>query len=189
MNILYMGKYKKRFHAVILQIKNLPHGSTILELCFGDIYIAEFCNEAGYRWKGLDINNYFVQLAQRMGFDAQNKDVAKLEVLPKANVCVMMGSLYHFHPHSETVLAKMLQASENIVISEPVLNLSSKKGLIGFLAKRAANIGKGHEAFRYNKESFTAMIEGNRKQLGYEVETIRENGKDMIVKLRRNENR
>lgn len=187
MNILYLGKYKRRFYAVIQQINNLPRNSSTLELCFGDVYIAQFCKQAGYRWRGLDVNNNFVKTAQRMGFDAYYGDLAKLEVFPHADVCIMMGSLYHFHPHTDLMLAKMLSASDSIVISEPVSNLSSQTGLIGFLAKRAANAGKGHEPFRYNRQTFIAMIEKNSGVLGYDITAIQDHGKDIIVKLQKNE--
>lgn len=189
MNILYLGRYKRRFRPVIQQINNLPQNSSMLELCFGDVYIAQFCRQAGYRWKGLDVNNNFVKTAQRMGFDAYYEDLAKLEVFPKADVCIMMGSLYHFHPDTGSMLKKMFNASRMVVISEPVSNLSSQTGLIGFLAKRSANAGKGHEPFRYNKQTFIAMIEKNGGVLGYHVTAVKDHGKDIIVKLQKNEKR
>jgi hypothetical protein len=187
MNLLYLGKYKQRFKAVIQQLSAFRPGSVVLELCFGDIYVAEFCRNNGFQWHGLDVNDHFIKQAQRRGFDAQKADLQSLEVYPRADVCVMMGSLYHFHPHTSGVLKKMLQASDIVVISEPVLNLSSEKGLIGFFAKRAANAGKGHETFRYNARSFLTMLESNSHELSYTINTIEYQGKDIIVKLTKNE--
>ena len=65
MDILYVGKYKQRFIPIINQIKLLPVNSQILELCFGDIAIADFCKKNRYNWIGLDINKSFVEHAQK----------------------------------------------------------------------------------------------------------------------------
>jgi hypothetical protein len=183
MNILYLGKYKKRFHPVIQHIQSLATGSRVLELCFGDIYLAEFCKNAGYKWSGLDINKQFVKVAQNMGFDAHYADLSEMAVLPAADVCIMMGSLYHFYPDTGNILRKMIKASENVVISEPISNLSAKGGLIGFLAKRAANAGKGHEDFRYDKRSLMKLFEDKKDILGFEIIAVEDHGKDLIVKL------
>src|SRR5688572_23674838 len=156
MNVLYSGGYKERFNLVIEQIKDLPPNSQILELCFGDTYIAEFCEKNGYRWVGFDLNRHFVEQAQHYGFSAQCIDLTVCTNLPKADVCIMMGSLYHFHPRSLSILTKMSVASNTIIISEPVSNLSSNKGIIGYFAKRAASVGKGNEMFRYDLISLSA---------------------------------
>ncbi|MEO5600412.1 MAG: hypothetical protein ABIR06_05735 [Cyclobacteriaceae bacterium] len=187
MDILYLGKYKKRFTAVIRQIRSLPPDSRILELCFADIHIAAFCKKEGYHWEGFDINKTFVGLAKSMGFNARCADLTKLEVFPKADVCIMMGSFYHFYPETKLMLRKILNAAEIVVISEPVYNLSNNSGIVGFLARRAANAGKGHETFRFNKQSFITMLEENSVPLGYSIAVIQDVGKDSIVKLIKNE--
>ena len=185
MNLLYFGKYKRRFAPVIAHLTGLPPGSKILELCFGDIYIADFCRKAGYQWKGLDINKHFIDRARKLGFDACYADLSSSDKLPQADVCVIMGSLYHFHQHAEAMLARMLMAAKTVVISEPVSNLSSKGGLIGFLAKRSANTGKGDESFRYNKKSFMELLDRYRGSLNVET-IVQDHGKDIIVKLIKN---
>lgn len=188
MDILYLGKYKKRFAAVIDQLKNVRSQARVLELCFGDIYIADFCKKAGFSWVGIDMNENFVKHAQKSGHEAYYRDLAASEDLPTADVCIMMGSLYHFHPHTATVLAKMLKASNVVVLSEPVSNLSSQNGLIGFLARRAANAGKGNEEFRYNATSLMAMLNQNSITLNYTIAAVQHQGRDMIVKLTKNGN-
>lgn len=183
MNILYMGKYKKRFHPIIHHIQTLPRGSRVLELCFGDVYLAAFCKKTGYRWKGLDINPNFVRTAQKMDFDAEQVDLVRVEVFPKSDICIMMGSLYHFFPDTGNILEKMFWAADEVVISEPVLNLSSQSGPVGFLAKRAASVGKGQESFRYNKVSFLRMLHINSDLYGFEIVAVEDHGKDLVVKL------
>jgi hypothetical protein len=186
MNFLYLGKYKKRFEPIIDQIKGLPPHSSILELCFGDIQIADFCKKSGYRWKGLDVNENFVNAAQKRGFDAVVQDLTSKENLPAADVCIMIGSLYHFHPNTSEIIAKMLTSARVVIVSEPVLNLSSQKGVIGYLARRAANAGKGHEEFRYNKLTLMDTLRQHSEALNYRIAEVLSYGKDLIVKLEKN---
>ena len=183
MNILYAGQYRKRFDPVIKAIKTFPAGIRVLELCFGDIYVADFCRKAGYSWTGLDINGHFVTMARGLGFDAREADLGGLRELPGAKVCVMMGSLYHFHSQSESLLSRMFESSETVILSEPISNLSTRKGLVGWLAKRAANAGKGHEVFRYDRETFLKMLNDNRKTVGFSIEVLEDRSRDMVVKL------
>jgi hypothetical protein len=183
MNLLYLSGYRKRFTPIIEQIKNKPLHARILELCFGDIYIAKYCKNAHYRWKGLDLNKQFVQFAQKSGFDAEVSDITTIRAFPPADMCIMIGSFYHFHQDSFAMLDKMFKSSNTILISEPVLNLSASRGFIGFLARRAANTGKGREEFRYDKLSFLKMLEENSNMLNYQIELLQDHGKDLIVKL------
>jgi hypothetical protein len=183
MNILYGGGYKERFNRVIEQMKHSPRGSYILELCFGDTYIAEYCKNNGYRWMGIDLNLEFVEHAKKTGHDAFHLDLSTIDALPKAHVCILMGSLYHFHPDVMSILKKMSDASEVIIISEPVSNLSARKGLIGYLAKRSANVGKGNEAFRYDPQSFMTLIRESCVLLNRKISSFEEYRKDVIIKL------
>jgi hypothetical protein len=187
MNILYAGKYRSRFVKVIDQINDAPENADVLELCFGDVYIADYCRKAGYKWTGLDINMQFVKHAQIAGYNAIYADLQSIEVLPKTDVCIMMGSLYHFHPNAMDMLKKMVEASKVVVISEPVSNLASKKGVIGFIARRAASIGKGNEVFRFDRNSFTEIAETCSRLFNYSIISLQEDGRDMILKLKKNE--
>lgn len=188
MNLLYLGKYKRRFASVIAHLKTLPPGSRILELCFGDIYIADFCRKAGYKWTGLDINEHFIFRARKLGFDARHADLSSPVRLPQADVCVMMGSLYHFHSKAEAIVATMFAAAPTVIISEPIYNLSSKAGLIGLLAKRSANTGEGDASFRYTRETLLHLIDRCRARLKAEAIFTQDQGKDLILKLIRNGN-
>ncbi len=186
MNVLYLGGHRRRFHAVTALLEDIRLNSRILELCFGDTYIADYCRGSGYRWEGLDINRQFVERAQKLGYDARYADLTMLEKLPQAEVCVMMGAFYHFHLQAERMLAQMFQAADTVVISEPVSNLASQKGLIGFLARRAANAGKGNEQFRYDQATLVALLQENRHRLNYSIVSAQRRGKELIVKLVKN---
>src|SRR3989344_2200070 len=73
MGILYHGDYTGRFTRLMDLIH--PGDKTIVELCFGDIYIAEFCRNNDKKWIGYDLNPSFVQHARRQGFNAIQADV------------------------------------------------------------------------------------------------------------------
>jgi hypothetical protein len=187
MNVLYGGKYKQRFEPVISELANLPKESKVLELCFGDTFIAAACQKAGHSWLGLDLNTRFIQHAKSLGFDARYGNLLTLPSLPRADVCIMLGSFYHFHKYAIEILRKMIDAAPVIIFSEPVLNLSSQKGLLGFIAKRAGNAGNGDEAFRYNKQSFMKVLEDASQDLKFSIEEIAEFKKDIIIKIKRHE--
>lgn len=189
MNILYGGGYRQRFEQVSKQIKDLPANSQILELCFGDTYLADYCRKMNYRWKGLDLNRHFVSEAQNRGYDALYTDVSTCDRLPEADVCVIVGSLYHFHPNIFPLLTKMASSADTIIISEPVSNLSAKNGILGFIAKRSAGVGKGHEMFRYNADSFMRVIHESIVQLNFSIVAVNRYKKDLIVKLAKNGSR
>lgn len=186
MQLLYLGRYKHRFAVVIDQLKAIPPGSQILELCFGDIYIAEYCKSMALSWRGFDINGLFVRAARRKGFDAGIADLDNLASFPEADVIIMMGSLYHFHPDEGAMLEKMFRSAHTVIISEPVSNLSTAGGLIGYIAKRAANAGKGNEVYRFQTSTFMAFLEEKRHQIGYRITSVNHLGKDIIVKLEKN---
>jgi hypothetical protein len=107
MNLLYAGGYKERFRKIARLLEDFPKGAQVLELCFGDTYIAEFCKNNGYGWLGIDLNAEFVKHAQRLGFDARLDDLTMVDNLPKAHACIIVGSLYHFHPNELSLLTKM----------------------------------------------------------------------------------
>jgi hypothetical protein len=186
MNVLYFGRYKKRLIPIIEQLRDLPPDSKILELCFGDIYLAEYCKKSGLKWIGFDLNDRFVAYASKAGYDARKADLIEIPALPNADVCIMMGSFYHFHQRANIILRKMLASAPLVILSEPVKNLSSSKSLLGFFAQRAANTGKGNEKFRYTASSLLATIQENRHTLGYRVIRKVDFGKDLILTIAKN---
>lgn len=188
MNILYLGRYKQRFKPIIEEVKKLPKDSTVLELCFADTWIAEYCRNAGYSWKGIDINEHFVKKALNAGFDARLGDLAALESFQKSDLCIMVGSLYHFHPNTEALLSKMFQSANSIIISEPISNLSAAGGIVGYFAKKSADAGKGHEEFRYTESTLLALLNSYCEKFNCKIVSLHHLGKDLMVKLTKNEN-
>lgn len=183
MSLLYLGGYKKRFLPIIEHLAKLQPKSQVLELCFADTYVAEYCRQQNLFWQGFDINEKFIDTARQKGFQALYRDLVENKPLPTADVVVMLGSFYHFHKIGNELLARMFEATDCVILSEPVKNLSDAPGLIGLFARRSANAGKGFETFRYNRKTFMNFIEENRDKLSFVISDVKEHGKDLIVKL------
>jgi hypothetical protein len=187
MNALYTFGYTERFKKVT-QVLDKLHPGSVLDLCFGDTYIADHCKANNIRWTGIDLNEYFVQYAVSKGHHAIQQDLLSSQAFPKADVIVMVGSLYHFHSRVEELFGKMLEAgtSRKIILSEPIKNLSSQGGLIGAIAKRSADAGKGDEMFRYNEASLLSMLEEKSRKLNFSYRIIQHYKKDIIILIEKN---
>jgi len=181
MQLLYRGQYHRRFRQVVAQIP--PGTTTICELCFGDTWIARWCRDRGLTWSGYEVNPYFGGRALRLGFDARVGDVLAAD-LPAADVYVMAGSLYHFHEDSIGLLRRMWARTDQIILSEPIENLSSRPGVVGWLARRAAKPGTRPAPFRYTFDSMMAMLERGRAELGFQF-TVASRDRDLVVVLTR----
>jgi hypothetical protein len=179
MKLLYRGKYRQRFE----QVTPLLDGKSVVELCFGDVQIAQYCARNHIRWTGFDVNPAFVAYALREGFQAQCTNLATIETLPRADVCVMIGSLYHFHHDFAAILTKMLRSAPKVVLSEPVRNLTNRQDWIGKLASRSARITNKDESFRFTKGSLLQLLSDYSKPLGFTYQVVKEFDKDLIVVL------
>ena len=182
MNTLYSLKYRKRFNDIVKEI--LSEDKNILELCFGDILIAEECRKRKIRWTGIDISKNFVNFAIRKKFDAVCDDLTKIENLPVSDVCIMCGSLYHFHNEIEMIFRKMLAAAPRILISEPVINLSSGKGFISKLSRLLTNAGKGAENFRFDEKSIIDTLNGLKNKMKFEYRVISKS-RDIVIEIKK----
>jgi len=178
MNILYGMKYKIRFDNINNLIRDKD--KDIVELCFGDIYIAQYALITNRKWIGLDINESFVKYANSKNYKAINRDILVAEI-PKNDVCIMIGSLYHFIDDIELVLRKMLESSNKIIISEPIKNLSNNK-YVGFFAKKLADAGRGDEEFRFTESSFIEVLDRYKNDLLFDYEVISKD-RDILVVL------
>jgi hypothetical protein len=180
MNILYGFKYKKRFAKVIKLIR--PEDKAVVELCFGDIFIAQYCRQEGKGWIGFDLNENFVKFARKNNFNAHLKDVLLLEEFPRADVIIMIGSLYHFYSTIRMLFEKICRSSRRFILSEPIINLTHQKGVLGILAKRFTNAGKGEENFRFNESSLLETLESLKKELNFNYQIV-DKKRDMIIEI------
>ncbi len=144
--ILYGGTYRYHYEALAREIGN----SSLVELCCGDCQIVDF--HAGASYQGLDINPAFVRPAQKRGLNVSLVDVSVCDI-PKADCILIHNSLYQFYPHHEALIARALaSASEKVIISEPVINLSSSSNkFIAAFAKRLTSMGGSVSTKRFNR--------------------------------------
>lgn len=177
MNVLYLGKYNRRFERIIKIIKN-SNSTNIIELCFGDTYIAEYCKKNDIHWTGYDLNESFVNRAKKLNHNAILKDITSIDQFNKCDTSIIIGSLYHFKEEAISIIRKMIQSSKQVIISEPIKNLTSSDGIIGFIAKKSTNAGKGNETFRFSKESFIKMID--ELKIPYKIISI---DKDILIEI------
>jgi SAM-dependent methyltransferase len=160
MQALYGRHYEARMRAVARQV---PERSSVLELCCGPgtLYTRHLRERvAGY--VGLDVNTRFVKALSRAGVDARRLDVAAEGLqLPEADVVIMQASLYHFLPHPETVVDRMITAArDRVIVSEPIRNLaSSRLPVIGALGRRAADPGVGGHALRFSETTLDQLMQ------------------------------
>jgi hypothetical protein len=179
MNVLYRGGYRRRFEHVL---EHVPAATrSLCDLCFGDTYVAEWCRTRGITWTGIDVNRVFCERAVRRGFDAVCADLLSAD-LPVADVYLMAGSLYHFHETLPLLLDRILSRTRRFIVSEPVQNLSASKGLLGWIARRAADPGTGHAEFRFDKERLIAALGVEQQRLGFQL-SILSSDRDLVVEI------
>lgn len=185
MNILYGLKYKKRFKDIWVLITDSE--KNVLELCFGDVIIAKECRKRKISWTGYDINEYFVKRAEKRGFNAICADITKLGSLPQSDVCIICGSLYHFKNEVESIFGMMLNSSPKIIVSEPVINVTSHKGITGKISGILTNAGKGHENFRFTETSILDTLNNLRGKYGFFYKII-STGHDILIEINHDRN-
>lgn len=180
MSLLYGMKYKKRFSIVESLID--MNTTDIFEVCFGDIHIAKFARDHHIKWLGYDINHHFIEYAKKKGFNCEQKDVQHCD-FPASDVCIMLGSLYHFIDDIESILGKLIKCANTVIISEPVKNLSHHY-LLNTFCKKFTSVGKGDESFRFTEESLISTLDKYKYTLDFEF-TIAHKGRDLVVVLTR----
>lgn len=181
MNLLYAGRYRQRFTDVIAVLGNDVRSVT--DLCFGDTVIADWCRKRGAAWTGVDLNPTFCATAAQRGHRVVQGDLFATD-LPAADVFVMAGSLYHFHDRLPELFDRIWAKTGRFVLSEPVRNLSSMGGPIGWWARRSANAGDGHAEFRFTEATLLDAIRQEQARHPLDVRVVSV-GRDALVELRR----
>ena len=181
MNLLYKGRYQRRFVDIVDVLGTQLQ--SVCDLCFGDTFIANWCRLHGIRWTGVDLNPRFCRYARRCGLNVLEGDLFDVD-LPSADAFVMAGSLYHFHDQLDALFDAILQRTPRLILSEPIQNLSSQGGLVGWWAGRSANPGTGEVAFRYNEQSLLASLESQQQRLGFSFRIVSV-GRDILIEIQR----
>lgn len=183
LNILFLGRYKTRFKKVIALIDSESE-KKVVELCFGDIYIAKWCKCNKVDYVGFDINPHFVSVAKKKGYCVNLVDLRNYSPIPIADVVIMMGSLYHFHDILDELVNKIMISSPRFIISEPIKNWSSRNDIFGYIARNSANAGHREEVFRFNEKTLIEKLEkisNGKFKISYRLI-----GKEALVDIRRN---
>lgn len=164
MRLLYGKNFYSRYKAIA---EIIPEDSTVIDVCCGDCYLyRNYLKRKNINYLGLDINPIFVNKAKEKGINARVFDLHRDE-LPTAPYIILQASLYQFIPEHKKIIEKLLySASKNLIIAEPIRNLSdSKCKLISYFAKKAANPGTGDMEKRFNEKSLTEVFYQYGKQL------------------------
>lgn len=120
--LLYGRVFQERYRVVADLI---PTGTKVVELCCGCGYLFEaFLRDRSIDYTGIDLLPSMLRRLRRLGAKVLSGDILELEV-PEGDVCVMLGSLYHFHPREMEVLRLMARSSLAILL-EPVENISDQ---------------------------------------------------------------
>ena len=180
MNVLYLGRYRRRFKDIISEFGQKDNN--IIELCFGDIHIAAHCKKSARHWVGYDINAEFVSYALKHGYNAVRADILSMESLPKADVLIFAGSLYHFNENMHKIWQLMTSCATKIILSEPIKNITSIKNIIGTIGARASTVRNGAEAFRFDRDSLIEMLDYFKEIYNFTYEIVSEK-KDMLITI------
>jgi hypothetical protein len=180
MGLLYRGRYRARFGPVTDLIRESDQ--CVLELCFGDVVVAETCRRLGVNWVGLDVSPAFVQHALRSGYDARQADLLRGAPLPTCDLCVMMGSLYHFESCLSELFTRIKRVSKRLVISEPIQNWTSGRGIRRCLAIALTRASNRTQAFRFTETTLLQTLDRLSREVGFEYRVV-SMSRDMVVEV------
>ena len=182
MTLLYGDKYRERFQVVLNLLGN--EDVNILALCFGDTVLAKYCRDNHKNWIGIDSNENFVSSARRQGFDAHQKELTELHALPKSDVCIMIGSLYHFWDNINAIMKLMLNSSKRVIISEPIVNFSNGRGPVGSIARKLTAMKGSSSGFRYNENTLLAALDGLKNELNFKYYITGRDHRNICLELK-----
>lgn len=125
MRILYGRHFEDRYKAMAAQI---PPGSSVMDICAGDAYLyTKYLKGKGNEYLAIDNSPFFIRSSQKRKIVCRQLNVLD-DPLPKADVVVMMASLYQFIPQERAIIQKLLgSARKKVIITEPISNLSSSQ--------------------------------------------------------------
>lgn len=162
--LLMRGLYGRGFHALYAGVAaHVPAGAKVVDVCAGPGTLWNEClREKRVAYLALDFNGHFVMSARRRGAHARWFDLRREEV-PEADVVVLGSSLYHFRPHEDALLARLLRsARHSVIVSEPVVNVASQgPRWMRRLAARLTDPGSGAPRERFDREEFEAFANRN----------------------------
>ncbi len=179
---LYLGQYNRRYKTIINQI-DLNTDKSVVELCFGDIFIAKWCQKKNISWIGFDINDAFIKNAELKKFVVHKKYIDEKTNFGQSDLIIVSGSLYHFKNNINIFLDNILRQTNKLIIQEPVFNWIRIKFLGNFI-KTFTNVnGKEYDlrfTFDELKKIFNSLNEKN-----YKVQYLKPNWKDAMIVVKK----
>lgn len=137
LRLLYGPALDARWRAVSRLVRP---GETVIDLCAGDGEVRRHLPPS-VRYLAVDANATFVRSLWAQHVEARLVDV-RTEAIPRGDVVMMLGSLYHFVPEQVAMVERMKAAAGRLaIVVEPAVNLSSGSGLLGRWSRRLTDSG------------------------------------------------
>jgi trans-aconitate methyltransferase len=159
MMALYRRHYSARYQAIADLI---PQQAEVLELCCGPgILYQRYLRRKNVRYRGLDMNEKFVEQLMRHGVASERWDLRRNHALPRADYVIMQASLYHFLPNAGGMLDRMFEAARKaVIVAEPIRNLAcSRLPWMADLARKLTDPGSGAQENRFVEKSLDELAQ------------------------------
>jgi SAM-dependent methyltransferase len=166
MRALYGRSYRSRQSAIAELIEP---DSTVVEACcgLGTLYL-DHLRRKDVRYTGLDSSAKFVRMLAKKGIDVRSWDMHMAIPLPSADYVVMQASLYHFLPDPGPVVDRMLSAAKRqVIIAEPVRNLTTDHPRLGRVFATLTDAGSGPELHRFDAEALDRFFSRYADRVGH----------------------
>lgn len=165
MAALYGRHYQARYSTLA---SLLPSGASVVELCCGPGTLYRRALRAKeVHYIGLDISPVFIEAVRAAGGDGRVWDVRTPEPLPPASYALIQASLYHFiDDGASELIERMLAAAEReVIIAEPIRNLTAGRLPLSRRLGALADPGTGAQPHRYTEEALDLLLDTYRHQL------------------------
>jgi len=165
MTALYGRHYQARYSALASLV---APGASMVELCCGPGTLYRRALQAKeIPYIGLDISPAFVNAVKTAGGDGRLWDVRSPAPLPAAQYALIQASLYQFIGNGASeVIERMLAAAElEVIIAEPIRNLTSGRLPLSRRLGRLTDPGTGAQPHRYTEQTLDLLLEPHRHRL------------------------
>ena len=179
---LYLGQYNRRYKTIIDQI-DLNTDKLVVELCFGDVFVANWCKKKNISWIGFDINDAFIKYAELKKFDVQKKYIDEKTNFGQSDLIIVSGSLYHFKNNINIFLDNILRQTNKLIIQEPVFNWITIKYLGNFI-KTFTNVNGKEYDLRFTFDELKKIFNSLNKKK-YKVQYSKPNWKDAMIVVKK----
>jgi len=159
MRLLYGKTYEDRYRIVA---DMLPSECVVTDLCCGDGFIyTKFLEKKDINYTGVDLFPQMMKiLKKKSGCKTITGNILNLD-FDKCDYCIMVGSLYHFHPQEDVVLNKMADTGRYGLILESVERppkFKRKNIILRLLAEKIGYIRNSAYHYRQNSERLDYII-------------------------------